>query len=310
MTHRRMLMSLFVAVFTVSSSPSFAGNRLAGQTIYPIVLAHGMAGFDTLFGVYEYFYRIPEAMRAEGSEVYLTRVSSFNETERRAEQLLDQIEYIIAATGAEKVNIIGHSHGGLDARYAFGVRPELFASVTTVNTPHKGAELADFLRDHIEDGSFTEDVLAFFGDTLMTAVALLTGSNAPQDVKGTLDSLTSKTLEAFNRQFPAGVPDDACGSGDAMADGVPLFSWSGTRVTSGLFNVCNAPLLLTSRFYDEDNDGLVGRCSSHFGTVVRDDYKLNHCDSVNQVFGMTPWFGSDPRAVFKNHASRLKALGL
>ena len=37
------------------------------QTKYPIVLEHGLAGFDELFGVLEYWYGIPEALHDGGA---------------------------------------------------------------------------------------------------------------------------------------------------------------------------------------------------------------------------------------------------
>jgi triacylglycerol esterase/lipase EstA (alpha/beta hydrolase family) len=96
------------------------------KTRYPIVLAHGLAGFDKVFGTVEYFFGIPEALRDGGAEVYLTQVSAYNTSEERGEQLLAQIEQIVATSGQPKVNIIGHSQGGLDARYVAAVRPDLW----------------------------------------------------------------------------------------------------------------------------------------------------------------------------------------
>lgn len=81
----------------------------------------------------------------------------FASSEQRGEALLAQIEDIVAQTGKGKVHLIGHSHGGLDVRYVAAVRPDLVASVTTVGTPHKGAELADFLRNNIQQGGFRRD---------------------------------------------------------------------------------------------------------------------------------------------------------
>ena len=79
--------------------------------------------------------------------------------EARGEQLIDQVETIVAITGKPKVNLIGHSHGGLDVRYVAAVRPDLVASVTAVAGPHKGADLADFLRANVENGGFTQAVI-------------------------------------------------------------------------------------------------------------------------------------------------------
>ena len=274
------------------------------------MLEHGLGGFDQLFGVYEYWYGIPSALHDGGAQVFVTEVSQLNSTEARGEQLIAQIEQIVAITGKPKVNLIGHSHGGLDVRYAAAVRPDLVASVTTVGTPHKGAELADYLRDHVQSGSFTEDVLAYFANSLGTVLGLLSGSSNPQDAIAALDSLTSSGLAAFNAQYPQGVPTTACGSGASVVNGIRYYSWSGTGVLTNLLDISDGPLALSSLFYGESNDGLVGRCSSHLGSVIRDNYFYNHLDEVNQILGLVSIFESNPTSVFRAHANRLKNAGL
>jgi triacylglycerol lipase len=280
------------------------------KTRYPIVLAHGLGGFDELFGVYEYWYGIPSALRDGGASVFVTEVSQLNSTEARGEQLIDQIEQIVAITGKPKVNLIGHSHGGLDVRYVAAVRPDLVASVSTIGSPHKGAELADYLRANVQQGSFTESVLSFFAESLGTVLGLLSGSTNPQDAIAALDALTSSGLAAFNATYPQGVPTTTCGSGAAVVNAIRYYSWSGTGVLTNVFDISDASLGLTSLFYSEANDGLVGRCSSHLGTVIRDNYFYNHLDEVNQILGLVSIFESNPTTVFRTHANRLKNAGL
>lgn len=280
------------------------------KTKYPIVLAHGLSGFDQLFGVYDYWFGIPGALRDGGAKVFVTTVSQFNSTEARGEQLIDQIEQIVAITGKPKVNLIGHSHGGLDVRYVAAVRPDLVASVTTVASPHKGAALADFLRANISNGSFTETVLATFANSLGTVLALLTGHSNPQNAIAALGSLTTAGTAAFNAQYPAGVPTTSCGNGAASVNGIRYYSWSGTGLLTNVLDISDGAMALTSLFYPEANDGLVGRCSSHLGTVIRDNYFQNHLDEVNQVLGLVSIFESNPTTLFRAHANRLKSAGL
>jgi triacylglycerol lipase len=280
------------------------------KTKYPIVLEHGLAGFDELFGVYEYWFGIVDALEDGGARVFTTTVSQFNSTEARGEQLIDQVEVITAITGKPKVNLIGHSHGGLDVRYVAAVRPDLVASVSTVATPHKGAALADFLRANVQNGSFTESVVAYFANSLGTVIGLLTGHTNPQDAAAAVDSLTSAGLATFNAQYPQGVPTTACGQGAATVNGIRYYSWSGTGLLTNALDVSDGALLLTSIFYPEANDGLVGKCSSHLGTVIRDNYFQNHLDEVNQVIGLVSIFESNPTTLFRAHANRLKTAGL
>ena len=305
--------TLLAGLAGLGSAPARAWcwwNCSYAKTQYPIVLAHGLGGFDELFGVYEYWYGIPGALRDKGATVYVTEVSQLNSSEARGEQLIDQIETITALTGKPKVNLIGHSHGGLDARYVASVRPDLVASVTTVATPHKGAELADFLIDNVEGGSFGEAVLAALAETLGTVLGLLSGSQNPQDAIAALGSLTSAGTAAFNASHPQGVPASSCGEGASVVGGVRYYSWSGTGVLTNLLDISDAAMGLTSLFYGESNDGLVGRCSSHLGDVIRDDYFQNHLDEVNQVLGLVSLFTSNPKTLFQSHANRLKNLGL
>jgi triacylglycerol lipase len=296
--------------FQAVPAPTASTASTFTKTRYPIVLAHGLTGFRQLFGVVDYFFGIPGDLRSGGAQVFVTQVSAVGSATERGEQLLQQIEFIAASTGAGKVNLIGHSEGGLDARYVMAVRPDLIASLTTVATPHLGADLADFLADNITAGGFNETVLAAFGNSLGTVIDLLTGTSEPQDAIGALQSLSSAGAAVFNQQFPAGLAATRCGATPASFNGIPLYSWAGSSVLTNVLDVSDPALGLTSLFYSEDNDGLVGRCSGHFGKVLRDSYRMNHLDEVNQLFGLTSIFETSPVSVFRTHANRLKNAGL
>jgi triacylglycerol lipase len=291
-------------------APGRAAADTFAKTKYPIVLAHGLSGFRQLFGVVDYFYEIPSDLSSSGAQVFVTEVSAFASSEARGEQLLAQIENIVATTGAHKVNLIGHSQGGLDARYVMAVRPDLIASLTTVATPHLGADLADFLVDNLAPGGFDETVLAAFADSLGDIIELFSGQSDPQDALGALQTLSSAGSAAFNAKYPAGLAATRCGATPATANGIPLYSWEGSQPLTNGFDVSDPLLGLTSLVYSEDNDGLVGRCSGHFGKVLRDDYSMNHLDEVNQLFGLVDVFETSPTSVFRSHANRLKNAGL
>ncbi len=305
------IVALALTVGAVGQANAFCiFNCTYTKTKYPIVLEHGLAGFDDLFGVYSYWFGIVGELQDGGATVFTTTVSQLNSTEARGEQLIDQIETIVALTGKPKVNLIGHSHGGLDVRYVAAVRPDLVASVSSVATPHKGAALANYLRAHVQNGTFTQDVVAFFANSLGTVIGLLTGHTNPQDAVAALDSLTTQGTAAFNAQYPQGVPTTACGQGAAVVSGIRYYSWSGTGVLTNVLDVSDGALGLTSLFYSEPNDGLVGKCSSHLGTVIRDNYFQNHLDEVNQILGLVSIFESSPPSLFRAHANRLKTAGL
>jgi len=59
-----------------------------------------------------------------------------------------------------------------------------------------------------------------------------------------------------------------------------------------------------------DSDGLVPRCGSHFGTVIRDDYPYNHIDETNMILGLVSPLAPNPVTLYRNQANRLKNAGL
>ncbi|HDZ55628.1 MAG TPA: triacylglycerol lipase [Pseudomonas xinjiangensis] len=281
------------------------------QTQYPIVLAHGMLGFDSILGI-DYWFGIPAALRRDGARVYITEVSQLDTSEKRGEQLLRQVEEIVAISGKRKVNLIGHSHGGPTIRYVAAVRPDLVASVTSVGAPHKGSKTADFIRN-VPPGSAGEAVVAGIVNGLGSLINFLSGSRStsPQNALGALESLNSQGAARFNARFPQGIPTSACGEGAYKVNGVRYYSWGGTSPLTNVFDVSDILLGASAvPFGFEANDGLVGRCSSHMGMVVRDNYRMNHLDEVNQTFGLTSIFETNPVSVYRQHANRLKNAGL
>jgi triacylglycerol lipase len=280
------------------------------QTRYPIVLAHGMLGFDSILGV-DYWYGIPQALRRDGAQVYVTEVSQLNTSELRGEELLQQVEEIVAISGKPKVNLIGHSHGGPTVRYVAAVRPDLIASVTSVGAPHKGSDVADLIRK-IPEGSGGEAIVAGLVNGMGALIHFLSGSPStnPQNSLGTLESLNSEGAARFNAKYPQGIPTSQCGEGAYKVNGVRYYSWSGTSPLTNPLDVSDAMMGAGSLAFSEANDGLVGRCSSHLGMVIRDNYRMNHLDEVNQVLGLTSLFETSPVTVYRQHANRLKNAGL
>ncbi|MCM1578837.1 MAG: triacylglycerol lipase, partial [Ruminococcus sp.] len=106
---------------------------------YPIVLAHGMGFRDD--GIIGYWGRIPKALEARGERIFYSGSDGNGNVEGNALQMKESVDRALAVTGAEKVNIIAHSKGGLEARYlisslGYGKRT---ASLTTLSTPHNGS---------------------------------------------------------------------------------------------------------------------------------------------------------------------------
>ena len=113
-------------------TPNFVLGSSA-KTQYPIVFAHGLFGFGSIAGI-NYFYNILPDLARNGADVWAAQMSTLNSSEIRGEQMLQQVEEILAITGKTKVNLIGHSHGGQSVRYVAGIIPNQVASVTTIGS--------------------------------------------------------------------------------------------------------------------------------------------------------------------------------
>ena len=89
---------------------------MSPKLTYPVLLVHGM-GFrdDKRVG---YWGRIPKELKSLGCQVFYGNQDSNADIETNGKFLAQRIDEIIRETGAEKVNIIAHSKGGLDSRYA------------------------------------------------------------------------------------------------------------------------------------------------------------------------------------------------
>lgn len=290
---------------------SFGERKGYTETKYPIVLVHGLLGFDSLAG-FDYFYGIPQTLSKSGAKVYVAQISATNSTEVRGEQLLAQVENVLAVTGAKKVNLIGHSHGAPTSRYVASVAPQIVASVTSVGGVNKGSKVADLVRNTIPEDSVSETIAVELSKALTTLIGILSGGlDLPQDGLGALKALTTKGALTFNKLYPEGVPLSSCGDGEWQADnGVYYYSWTGTATYTNVLDPTDAAMFLLGLTFDEPNDGLVAKCSSHLGRIIRDDYKMNHLDEINGLLGIHHLFETDPKTLYRQHANRLQQQGL
>jgi triacylglycerol lipase len=199
---------------------------------HPIVLAHGVLGFDHIEVAgrrHVYFRGVPERLRSIGIEVHRPPVPPVASVAARAEQLAAAVRALPAA----KVNLIAHSMGGLDARYAIarlGLADRV-VSLTTIGTPHRGSPLADV------------------GISLLTLCRRLFRT---LDLE-VLHDLTSRRMTAFNLEIPD-APTVAYAS---------VVAW-GDRAAMN-------PLLWASHLYGcaGPNDGVVPASSQSWGEVLR-----------------------------------------
>jgi len=159
---------------------------------YPIVLVHGIIAHDRP-GLIKFWGAIPDKLRETGALVYLGNTDSWGNYESNAQMLKTTIDNILEKTKSTKVNIIAHSKGGLDSRYLiwkhnYGSK---VASLTTIATPHHGAELADMIYNKkIIHTRIAKKALMLFGK--------LYGDKNP-DLFNVTRQLTTGYMNTFNK---------------------------------------------------------------------------------------------------------------
>lgn len=188
------------------------------KTKYPLLMVHGVFFRD--YKYFNYWGRIPEELEANGATIFYGNQQSAASVEECAKELDVRVRQIVAETGCEKVNIIAHSKGGLDSRYALSQlgTSKFVASLTTINTPHRGCEFADYLLSKIPKAQ-KEMVAAAYNGALkklckeepdflaavtdLTAVACKKRNEIVTDVPGVLyQSVGSKLNAASGGRFP------------------------------------------------------------------------------------------------------------
>jgi triacylglycerol lipase len=109
----------------------------------PVVLVHGMFGFDRvgMLGLRLHYFRgIERHLEKLGCQVHVVAVPPMASVPARANVLVEKIE----ALHHDKVDVIAHSLGGLDTRYALaklGLAKRV-RSLVTIGTPHRGTPIA------------------------------------------------------------------------------------------------------------------------------------------------------------------------
>lgn len=283
------------------------------KTKYPLLMVHGWLGWSRIgnetFNM-DYWYQILPDMARNGATVFAAQLSPAHRTEFRGEQLIAQVEEVIAITGKSKVNLIGHSHGGPTVRYVAATKPEYVASITGVAGTFRGSKVAD----DIQNNRLSRTAFNILGDYMVAPLITWAQQqpDMPVDFDASMASLTETASADFNRRFPTTALAANCSSSGAKVDrGIHYYSWTGVAQATNLLDIDTVLMQLGPLSYGNlDNDGMVARCSTHIGHVIRDNYRLNHTDLANMMFGLTGLFAPDPVALYRQHANRLKLQGL
>ncbi|MBR4832076.1 MAG: triacylglycerol lipase [Butyrivibrio sp.] len=236
------------------------------KTRYPILMVHGVFFRD--FEHLNYWGRIPEELIANGATIFYGEHNSASTVAKSGEELARRIKEIKAQTGCEKVNVIAHSKGGLDMRYAISKcgAYEDVASLTTINTPHRGCEFADFLLEKIPEAQQRTVASAY------NAGAAKLGDVNP-DFIGAVTDLTHKACMQRNQE----VLDRP----EVLYQSVGSIQ---TTPLAGRFPLNMSYLLV--KYFDGRNDGLVGEKSFPWGSdfkmlVPRGKRGISHGDMID-----------------------------
>lgn len=261
-------------------------------TRYPILLVHGVFFRD--FRYFNYWGRIPKQLEENGGKVYYGNQQSAASVAECGQELFDRIKEIIKETGCEKVNIIAHSKGGLDSRYAISMlgAEEYVASLTTINTPHRGCEFADYLLSKVPESKKQAIAKAY-----NTALKEL-GDKNPDFLEAVTD-LTASACQKMNEK---------------VLDSPKVYYQS----VGSKLNVARGgrfPLNLTNlfvKYFDGCNDGLVGEKSFPWGVnyrflTVKGNRGISHGDMID--LNRENFKGFDVREFYVQMVAELKKKG-
>jgi len=208
------ILALFL---TLPSSGLFAGP-LDGQCI---ALVHGILGFDDTNGLagglVKYWGGLDNYLRSQGAKVTTPGSSATNSIQVRANQIKTAVRSWMTANGCTKVQLVGHSQGGLVVRYMvsnLGFASKT-ATVTTVDSLHKGAPMADIVL-----GIIPSWLQPFANSALSLLAKLVYRDGRPQDVIAMGKSLTVSYVNKFNGSNPnvSGIKYYSYGNAMAFAD--------------------------------------------------------------------------------------------
>lgn len=262
------------------------------KTKYPIILVHG-AGLRDDNRFVGCWGRIPKTLRQSGAQIYFSGQDAWGSVENNARIVRSRILDILKVSNRDKVNLIAHSRGGLEARYLISQLDmgDKVASLTTLSTPHFGLKIIDFL---LRAPRLLYSIISFFVNIYFKIL----GDKNPDFLKS-FQQLSAKNAQIFNSENP----DDPRVFYQSYASKMKDF-W-GDFILSLTYPIV--------RITDGDNDGLCPVNSArwgHFkGTLCSSKLKgVSHADAVD--FWRMNFSGFDILKTYTNIVKDLKQRGL
>jgi triacylglycerol lipase len=254
---------------------------------YPIVLMHGLAGFREVsignIKLFDYFNGVEIMLKQMGYRTFAPQVPFFAKPQDRASAWFHEIEKVRRDTDADKVHLIGHSQGGLDARVLIAANKpaqdtplgplmglgygDHVASLVSLGTPHLGSVMVDMFNEGDPDNAA---ILNAVSDLISVIARVFSGD--PQDARGVIQAIGRKYMLDYFNPIIEDNPQ------------VPCYTIAGDPETAKL----TSPLLTTS--YKQllkipaiegggANDGLVTLQSGFFGCPpAGENMDFDFCD--------------------------------
>lgn len=266
---------------------------------YPIVLAHGFFGFEQFAGVgfATYFFEVKDDLAARGEpNVFTPGVDPFNDSTVRGAQLTQAVVDILAQTGHAKVNIIGHSQGGLDARVVAHERPDLVSSVVMLATPNGGTAIGDVILRLVPNPQAQQLI-----DALVRVIGapIYDTTGQATSITKALELFSQPGIAAFNAQYTdsptvqyfsiSGRTDLHLGGADCITPAAPSFVTRFAAAVDPVDPLLSIPeIILDGGLLDPfANDGLVQVRNAKWGTFLG-CIPADHLDEVGQILGDPP----------------------
>ena len=230
------------------------------KTKYPIILVHGIFLKDWKF--IKSFGNIKKTLNKAGFDVETSKTDGFGTIENNAKQLKKQIEEIMIKYNTDKVNIIAHSKGGLDAKYLIKKldMEKHIASLTTLCTPHHGSKIANKLLD------FPKWIIKILEFWINLIYKIFKDENPNcLDVAKQLKVVDNIEKETHN-----------------FSDIVYCQSYSTTMTKSKDDFIMGIPLYFSKKYEKDKSDGLVSQKSAVFANYKGDclDESISHSEIV------------------------------
>jgi triacylglycerol esterase/lipase EstA (alpha/beta hydrolase family) len=271
-------------------------------TRHPIVLMHGMGGTDSFFDLLDYFWGVPGELTGLGYDVHYFAVEPYDPIASRAAEWVILLDDLVAEGQGRRFNLIGHSQGGLDARYLIWEHgyADRVASLTTISSPHHGTPMADVVTGAVDISPLDGEIL----DAALTALSLLMGMGEQEAAEAMAD-ISTEGMAEFNDLYPD-HPD------------VPYYSWAGHSCgileplcildyNGEVVNVLLGPTYTLIWAFGYANDGMVPVESAQWGQFLG-ELPADHMDEVGQIADVIN-LSFDHLEFYRSEAARLAAAG-